>query len=265
MLESTSGEPWNEVIVLDMASTPPVAKRDGVRWLRSESNIGPAGGRNRLAEASSCDILFFLDDDVRLLSSAQAAVVRLFDENPKLALVAFRIQRPDGRLASEEYPFRGTVRRATDRRPCAYFVAAGYACRRSAVQAVGGYDESIFMNGEELELSFNLVSAGWQLLYEPAMVIEHTPAIAGRMPAPDYWPVTMRNRSIIARRYLPAAVRLIHLACWTGLTLRRAAATGGLRRWPGETLKGLRAPVRKQRLGWPLLRQLHGIGGRVFW
>jgi GT2 family glycosyltransferase len=265
MLDSTSAEPWDEVIVLDMASAPPVAQGDRVHWLRSESNVGPAGGRNRLAAAATSDILVFIDDDARLLSPARETVVRLFEENPRLAVTAFRIQRPDGRMVSEEYPFRGRMGRATDRRPCSYFVAAGYACRRSAVDAVGGYDESLFMNGEELELSFKLLGAGWQLLYEPAVVIEHCPAAAGRMPAPMYWPVTMRNRSMIARTYLPVAAQLIHLACWMGLTLRRAAATGGLRPWPGEVLKGLRAPVHRQRLPWPLLRQVHAMGGRVFW
>jgi GT2 family glycosyltransferase len=265
MLDSASAEPWDEVIVLDMASTPPVQQRDRIQWLRSESNIGPAGGRNRLAQASVSDILLFIDDDACLLTAARQTVIRLFEENPRLAVVAFRIQRPDGRMVSEEYPFRGRVGRETDGRPCSYFVAAGYACRRSAVEAVGGYDESLFMNGEELELSFKLLGAGWQLLYEPAVVIEHRPAAEGRMAAPMYWPVTMRNRSMIARKYLPVAAQLVHLACWTGLTLRRAAATGGLRPWPREVLKGLRAPVRRQRLPWRLLRQVHAMGGRVFW
>lgn len=51
-----------------------------------------------------------------------------------------------------------------------------HACcllRRAAVQAVSGYDESIFMYGEDVELSYRLRTAGYHLRYLPRAVVQH--------------------------------------------------------------------------------------------
>lgn len=47
--------------------------------------------------------------------------------------------------------------------------------RREAYQAVGGYDPSIFMYGEDVELSYRFISCGWKLRYVPdAVLVHHT-------------------------------------------------------------------------------------------
>ena len=51
-----------------------------------------------------------------------------------------------------------------------------HACvllRRSAYEAVGGYDKKIFMYGEDVELSFRFRAHGWKLRYVPEAVIVH--------------------------------------------------------------------------------------------
>jgi GT2 family glycosyltransferase len=265
MLDSVAGQPWDEVIVLDMASSPPITGPGWVRWLRAETNVGPAAGRNRLADAAVSDILLFLDDDARLLSPAYDTIIRLFDADPALGLVAFRIQRADGRVITSEYPFRWAPPDADLRRPCAYFIAAGYACRRDAMTAVGGYDESLFIYGEELDLAFALLSAGWGLEYVPEILVEHLPADAGRTPANDYWPWTMRNRVITVRKFLPLCVAVPHLAVWAVLTMWQAAGAKSLRRWLTATWAALRREVDRRPMDWRSLRRLHRIGGRVFW
>ncbi len=265
MLESTRGVDWNEVLVMDMASEPPIRRQDGITWLRSESNQGPAAGRNRLAEAASSDILVFLDDDVLLRTPTMKGILDLFENDEQLALVAFKIHRRDGLITSAEYPFRGPVRDADRARPCAYFVGAGYACRRVAVSQSGGYDESLVIHGEELDLSFKLTSEGWGLQYFPSVQVEHRPSTRGRASATDYWPTTMRNRCITVRKYLPAMIAIPHLLCWAGLTLGYSIRAGRVRLWWRETTNGLRAPVVRNQLRWPTLRTLHTIGGRVFW
>jgi GT2 family glycosyltransferase len=51
-----------------------------------------------------------------------------------------------------------------------------HACvllRRTAFEAVGGYDHHLFMYGEDVELSYRLRRAGWLLRYCPAAVVFH--------------------------------------------------------------------------------------------
>lgn len=51
-----------------------------------------------------------------------------------------------------------------------------HACvliRRSAFEAVGGYDEAIFMYGEDVELSYRLRREGFLLRYCPKAVVQH--------------------------------------------------------------------------------------------
>ena len=53
---------------------------------------------------------------------------------------------------------------------------SSHACvllRRSAVAEVGGYDERIFMYGEDIELSFRLRDRGYRLAYSPGAVVWH--------------------------------------------------------------------------------------------
>ena len=51
-----------------------------------------------------------------------------------------------------------------------------HACvllRRSAFEAVGGYDDNIFMYGEDVELSYRFRRAGYRLRYCPAAAVAH--------------------------------------------------------------------------------------------
>jgi len=51
-----------------------------------------------------------------------------------------------------------------------------HACvliRRAAFDAIGGYDENIFMYGEDVEFSYRLRRDGWQLRYCPMAVVSH--------------------------------------------------------------------------------------------
>lgn len=53
---------------------------------------------------------------------------------------------------------------------------SAHACtllRRSAYDAVGGYEKKIFMYGEDVELSYRLRGAGWRLRYVPFATVTH--------------------------------------------------------------------------------------------
>jgi GT2 family glycosyltransferase len=262
-LESSAREPWHEVLVLDMASDPPLSQIPGVKIVRSTTNLGPAAGRNRLADLATGDLLVYLDDDVVLTTPVVDQIRHLFGASPLLALVAFRVERSGAKIESREYPFRGSVRNAGLPRRCTYFVAAGYASRRSAVIEAAGYDEALFIYSEELELSFNLLSRGWTLWYEPAVVVEHRPSERGRSGSISAY--TIRNRVLIVRRYLPWFLQPVHLSVWCVLTVLQAARAGAISAWLRGLRDGWQLPVRPRRLSWLLLVQIHRLGGRILY
>lgn len=262
-VHSVRTEPWHEILVLDMASDPPLAEIRGATVFRSETNIGPAAGRNRLAQRATGELLVFLDDDVLLRTPAVKTVQNLFGAHQRLAIVAFKVHRGAAGILSREYPFRGRVVNQDRARPCAYFVSAGYACRKAAVDAPGGYDERLFIYCEELELSFGVLSRGWKLWYEPSIEVEHRPSTRGRsavIPAN-----TIRNRFMIVRRYLPGIVQPLHLGVWIALTLLQAARSNAVGTWLSSLMAGLRVPVSRRRLSWRLLMRIHRLGGRVLY
>jgi N-acetylglucosaminyl-diphospho-decaprenol L-rhamnosyltransferase len=47
------------------------------------------------------------------------------------------------------------------------------AIRRSAFDAVGGFDEAFFFFVEDVDLCRRLADAGWEVWFEPRAVVEH--------------------------------------------------------------------------------------------
>lgn len=262
---ASAGPGWDAIAVVDMASHPPLRPQPSVLWRRSDENLGVTGGRNLLAEMCPTEVLTFLDDDAVFLVEAAAALRERFRAEPRLGLVAFKVSRPGGARVASEYPFRGRPREDGDARRCAYFVGCGYAVRRDALEAVGGYDETFFYSTEEVDLGFRLMRAGWHLLYDPAIAIEHRPSKRGRSVAPRVPKLVLRNQLIVSRRYLPVAVGTVHTAAWAAWSLTASVRLRTLRPWLEGWCEGLREPVDRYPLSWAQLWEIHRLGGRVLW
>ncbi len=264
-LDSARGQDWDEIVVLDMASDPPIDPVPGVTFLRSDQNVGVTAGRNRLLDAATADVVFFLDDDAVLTSDVAGPARRHFAADDRLAIVAPAVRRAGGTMESSEFPFRGAAVKDATPRPCAYFVGCAYAARRTAVLAVGGYDEGFFYSTEEIDLSLRLLAKGWGLLYDPTLTVEHRPSSRGRSVAPRVPALRLRNRIILARRHLPVAAAAVHVAAWGVRTLRESWGIGGSRMWLAAWPDGLRAAVEREPLPWSEVLRIHRLGGRVLW
>lgn len=257
---------FREVVVLDNASAPPLPELAGVRLRRSDENTGVATGRNLLLDACTTDFAVFIDDDAVALTPLAEAVAARFAAAPDLAVIAFRIDRPDGGV-SLEYPYRGPRPDDDSHRsgPCAYFVGAGYAVRVAAVKAVGGYDDAFFYSNEEIDLAMALIGAGWRLEYHPDLVVEHRPSAEGRNPNATIDKMVLRNRIVYARRHLRTPVRQVHCAFWMGRTLPGAVRSRELSTWTEAIREGVRRDITPAPLSWPQHRDAHRLGGRVLY
>jgi GT2 family glycosyltransferase len=256
---------FDEVLVVDMASDPPLASKPGVRMIRLDQNRNVTGGRNLLVKHATGDVIVFLDDDAVFAEAIAASQIRARMDSPNAPdALAFKIVRSDGSVVSAEYPFRGLPRDLTPRR-CAYFVGCGVAIRRDAYVEAGGFNEAYGYSTEEIDLAFSLARAGRRIDFAPEIAVEHRPSLHGRAPEPDVPALRLQNRLMLVRAHLPWPIAAVHAGAWITRTYREARHTGDTGPWRRAWRTGLRTPVTRRPLTYRTLRELHRCGGRVLW
>ncbi len=110
--------------------------------------------------------------------------------------------------------------------------------RREAYEAVGGFDDAIFMYGEDVDLSWRLRARGWRITYQPACaVVHHTYKEAAEVKPLQVFGGVQTNLGLRMRYVGPARIA-------QGFTMLAGeiVARGGFpgRRW-GLVRAGLRA------------------------
>ena len=170
------------VIVIDDGSPDPqpiasVADEIGARHLRHPQNRGPAAARNTGLQAASTPFVAFLDADC---VPPPGFPGRLFDHlaDPAVGLAAPRVVSSDlgrGPVAAYE-----RVRSALDMGPRPsrvrpystvwYVPSAAMVARRDALGR--GFDEGLVL-GEDVDLVWRLHDAGWQVRYDPSVLVTH--------------------------------------------------------------------------------------------
>jgi mycofactocin glycosyltransferase len=171
------------VVVVDDRSTDDsvaVARRAGARVVPSAGPAGPAAARNTgLAEVRTA-LVAFVDADCVVEPDWHAGLAALFDD-PGLALAAPRVgSRPGASpLARDERAYSpldlgDAPAVVAPRRRLTYVPSATLLCRRSALESVGGFDPEMRV-GEDVDLVWRLVAAGWKVRYAPEIEVLHEP------------------------------------------------------------------------------------------
>ena len=171
------------LVVVDNASsdgTPTVVRKrfPAVPVISLTENLGPAA-RTIGARSVDCPYVAFSDDDSSWHQGALARAAALFDEFPRLGLVAAHVvvgeseRDDDTALAMRESPLAPDVELPGP--PVLGFLACGCVVRRSAFLAVGGF-RGRFTGSEETLLAVDLAAAGWHLAYVSDVVAHHDPS-----------------------------------------------------------------------------------------
>ncbi|MHB0938412.1 MAG: glycosyltransferase family 2 protein [Armatimonadota bacterium] len=270
--------PPDEIIVIDndpagSGRDAPLTEHERVSYLCTGENLGVAAGRNRAAGRAAGDVLVFIDDDARFSTpAALTAVAEAFTEHERMGVLAFLIRNAwSGEIRPSEHPHPDAGRWA-EPREVSYFLGGACAIRSAVFSVLGGFDETFFYNGEELEFSFRLLDAGWHLRYRPDVEVLHRVSALGRgLTTNCFWLV--RNRVYVAMKHLPFPYLLTYLTVWSGFAFLQALRGRRL----GEFLRGLRAlrkegllqRARAYRKEHPMRREtityLHRNGGRLFY
>jgi mycofactocin glycosyltransferase len=243
----TALDPAPATIVVDDASDDPGALKarcpaPGITLLHRGVQGGPAAARNDGWRATDEPIVVFLDANCEPVPGWLDALLPHFAD-PQVGAVAPRIVAgaaaggEGGVMAAYEAiasPLDLGAREAIvrPRSPVAYVPTAALVVRRSALEALAGFDENLSV-GEDVDFIWRLSAAAWTVRYEPGAVVRH--------PIRPSWRAWLEQRyrygtsaAPLARRHgwavAPAAVSPWTAAAWTlaaaGQPTLGAAAAG---------------------------------------
>ena len=227
-----------EVIVVDNASTQDEATEIGKRYpqvkvIKSDKNLGFAGGNNLGIKAAQGKYLFILNNDTLLPQpSSLSLLINRLASSDQIGMVCPKIKFSWGyhRIQYAGYTplSKITLRNKSigfgeqdngqydTPHPTPYAHGAAMMVKREIIEKVGLMPECYFLYYEELDWSMMIRRAGYEIWYEPACTIFHKESqTTGQMsPLKTYY--IIRNRLLFAQRNIDGSEKYltyIYLIC----------------------------------------------------
>lgn len=226
-LASLSLSTWGnlDVVVVDNGSREDLgpairARFPAVEVVRTEQNLGPAGGynlgfRHALARPE-VDYILVLNDDIEVAPTMVAELVAVAERDPEIGAVGpktffygdrTRLASAGGRIVFRETVTKergfGEVDRGqyeTDRE-VGYVNGCGLLARASAFRAVGLWDPTFFLSVEDADWCVRIKRAGFSTWYAHRALLYHMVSEStGRYTAKKTYQ-TGRSAAIFMRRY----------------------------------------------------------------
>jgi GT2 family glycosyltransferase len=220
-----------EIIVVDNASKDnpvPVwqVQYPDITFIRSETNLGFAGGNNLGVKAAKGDYFFFVNNDTEFKVGLVESLVAILDKNPVVGMVSPKIRYFDQPTVLQYAGFTN-MNYYTMRNRCigqfeedkgqydnntgqtGYIHGAAMMVRRDAIVKAGLMAENFFLYYEEMDWNDHIKRAGYQIWLEPKALIYHKESVSvGRVSGlKEYF--MNRNRLLFIRRNAPSALTVI--------------------------------------------------------
>ena len=193
-----------EVVVVDNGSSDgsPAMVRErfpGVALVDDAGNVGYGAAANIAVARCAAEHVLVLNADTVVHAGALDGLRRYLDAHPRVGMAGPLLLNPDGSLQPSAFPFPGTLGWLVENDPVAplaglvpplrrrllrfappseptavpWVLGAALAIRRSAFDAVRGFDPSFFMYFEEVDLARRLAAAGWETHLVPTARVTH--------------------------------------------------------------------------------------------
>ena len=223
LIETIPNNDKLEVIVVDNASKNQEAEADTiskkyphVKLIKSEKNLGFAGGNNLGIKAAQGKYLFFINNDTIFKEFNVQALINRLESSPSIGVVCPKIRFAWG---SNPIQFTGytplskiTVRNQSigfgeedegqydTPHPTPYAHGAAMLIKREAIEKTGLMPECFFLYYEELDWSMMFTRAGFQIWYEPQCTIYHKESQSTGQNSPLRTYYIVRNRLLLVKR-----------------------------------------------------------------
>jgi GT2 family glycosyltransferase len=211
-LALAGGSIVTEVFVVDNASSDGsaamvAAEFPGVALIRSPRNGGFSYGNNQALSRCRGEAIMLLNPDTLMPAGGVGGLLERLRTQPNVGIVGPKLLRPNGSMHL-------ACRRSFPTPSVAFYRLSGLsrlfprsprfgrynltfvdpdlpievdsvcgAClmvRRTTFERVGLLDERFFMYGEDLDFCLRTREAGWQVRYEPSVVVQHQHGAASR-------------------------------------------------------------------------------------
>src|SRR4051794_16215126 len=180
LMRQDLAEPYEVIVVDDGATdrTTEVVAAAGVRSLRHQSRRTLNAARNSGARAAAADLIAFTDDDVEAPVGWLRELVEGAARHPEAEAfggpIRARLEGPAPRGCGREPPPLTTLDLGPDDRVAERVWGANMAVRRSALERVGAFDESIVRpHGDEEEWIERLQDRGGTVVYLARAGLDH--------------------------------------------------------------------------------------------
>ncbi len=242
LIESIPSGEGTEVIVVDNGSRQDEARilvhrYPHIHAIRSEKNLGFAGGNNLGIQAARGDYLFFINNDTLFLEDWHIdTLIQRISNNEKTGIVCPKIRFSWGEHLIQYAGFTPlspiTLRNHSiginepdngqhnTAHPTPYAHGAAMLVSRDAIDRVGMMPECYFLYYEELDWSMMFQRAGYDIWYDPCTTIYHKESQTTGQNSPLKTYYLIRNRLLFAQRNIPFPKRLItylYLICLVSL------------------------------------------------
>ena len=266
--------PGTEICVVDNASTDGSvgALREfagrasqSVRVIAADRNLGFGAANNLGVASTEGEFIALVNSDAFVRQDVLQGLRDYLRRNPKAAVVGPRLENADGSFQESRFAFPtpwrawaenfGVVRLVRYLReekpwregPVEWLSGACLMVRRAAWKNVGGFDESFFLYAEETDLQRRMASKGWEIHWNPRLVVTHIGGSSG-----------LAEREAVREHFFVGADRYIlryhgFLGVWM---FRAATAAGAALRWMWCVLRRGYRGNSARRWAWILRRQI---------
>jgi N-acetylglucosaminyl-diphospho-decaprenol L-rhamnosyltransferase len=265
-VSSATDRPYTMVIADNATShaTREIAAKSDAEYVPMDHNAGYGAAINAAVRTLDPEVRWILisNPDVQLLPGSVDLLVDHLELDPHLGAAGPRVLNADGSTypSARAVPslrtgvghalfaniwkqnpwtrmYRADALDADSTRPAGWLSGSCLLVRRSAFDAIRGFDEAYFMYFEDVDFGVRLAEAGFASIYVPAAHVMHTGAHSTSAEAPRMVAAHHESaRRFIGRRYPGPMLAPVRWLIYAGLSIRS---------W----LLRLRAEPRRRRTG----------------